>query len=72
MVYGSIVDGIFDGKIHSHDGVFYVEKASKYKKLTNGTTDRFHSIIYKEAHVIDPYEHQRTGNTEIKLKPFEP
>lgn len=58
MAYGSIVGGVFDGKIHSDDGVFYVEKASKY---FDNSTDRFHSIIYKEAHVVDPYENRRSG-----------
>nr|CAG4646099.1 EOG090X02I4 [Macrothrix elegans] len=66
LVYGSIVDGVFDGKIHSEDGTYYVEKASKYPNLVNDTnrqaTDLFHSIIYKEAHVIDPYEDHRTGH----------
>ncbi|KAK4021038.1 hypothetical protein OUZ56_002972 [Daphnia magna] len=67
MVYGSIIDGIFDGKIHSQDGVFYVEKATKYFP-DNSTTAKFHrrnpfhSIIYKEAHVVDPYEQHRTGH----------
>nr|CAG4646879.1 EOG090X02I4 [Megafenestra aurita] len=67
LVFGSIIDGVFDGKIHSQDGVFYVEKASKYfqDNSTNGNVggrNQFHSIIYKEAHVIDPYEQHRTGH----------
>lgn len=66
MVYGSIIDGIFDGKIHSQDGVYYVEKATKYfaDNTTTAKSHRrnpFHSIIYKEAHVVDPYEEHRTG-----------
>lgn len=70
MAFGSITDGVFDGKIHSRDGVFYVEKAAKYftrsDNSTNGSAGgreepAFHSIIYKEAHVVDPYEEHRTG-----------
>lgn len=62
FVFGSIIDGVFDGKIHSEDGVYYVERAHKYfgGDATNGT-EPFHSVIYKEAHVVDPYEDQRTG-----------
>lgn len=65
MAYGSIVDGVFDGKIHSEDGVFYVEKASKY--FASNSTARFHSIIYKEAHVVDPYEDRRSGSASTLL-----
>lgn len=68
FAYGSIVDGVFDGKIHSKDGVYYVEKASKYFPRSENSSksandgDRFHSIIYKEAHVVDPYDEHRTGH----------
>ena len=68
LAFGSIIDGIFDGKIHSQDGVFYVEKAAKYfpdNATTNSSGGRFHSIIYKEAHVIDPYEQQRSGTPHV-------
>lgn len=71
LAFGSIIDGIFDGKIHSQDGVFYVEKAAKYfpdNATTNSSGGRFHSIIYKEAHVIDPYEQQRSGTPHVNLK----
>ena len=67
LVYGSIIDGVFDGKIHSQDGVFYVEKAAKYFPDNTTATgnfsgrNEFHSIIYKEAHVVDPYQQHRTG-----------
>lgn len=73
MAYGSIVDGVFDGKIHSKDGVYYVEKASKYfprSESSSGSAndgDRFHSIIYREAHVIDPYDEHRTGTMGEQL-----
>jgi len=67
------VDGVFDGKIHSKDGVYYVEKASKYFPRSENSSkssndgDRFHSIIYKEAHVVDPYDEHRTGTRGEKL-----
>jgi hypothetical protein len=73
LAYGSIVDGVFDGKIHSKDGVYYVEKASKYFPRSENSSgsvndgDRFHSIIYKEAHVIDPYDEHRTGTMGEQL-----
>ena len=70
------MDGVFDGKIHSKDGVYYVEKASKYFPRSENSSssgsanegDRFHSIIYKEAHVVDPYDQHRTGTKERKRK----
>nr|CAG4648533.1 EOG090X02I4 [Polyphemus pediculus] len=60
--YGSIIDGVFDGKIHTADGVFYVEKASKYRPHLKKVHKKVHSIIYKDEHVIDPYESHRTGH----------
>lgn len=62
QAYGSIVDGVFDGKIHSKDGVFYVEKTSKYPNRLKNITGKTHSIIYKEENVIDPYERHRSGH----------
>ena len=60
--YGSIVDGVFDGKIHTEDGVFYVERKSKYADRLTNVTSRTHSIIYREENVIDPYEKMRSGH----------
>nr|CAG4638307.1 EOG090X02I4 [Cyclestheria hislopi] len=62
LAFGSLHDGIFDGKIHSKDGVYYVEKASKYTPYLKNKTDDFHSVIYKEEHVVDPYEEFRSGH----------
>ena len=59
--YGSIVDGVFDGKIHSKEGVFYVEKASKFPHHLKNSTRNVHSVIYKEENVVDPYEDRRSG-----------
>ena len=67
LVYESIIDGVCDGKIYSQDGVFYVEKAAKYFPDNTTATgnfsgrNEFHSIMYKEAHVVDPYQQHRTG-----------
>jgi len=44
--------------------VFYVEKATKYFPQNNTSEEKpplFHSIIYKDAHVVDPYEEHRSG-----------
>lgn len=58
-VFGSIHDGVFEGKIVSKQGNLYVEKASRY--FPTGSNVSFHSVIYKEADIEDPYEHIRTG-----------
>jgi len=62
QAYGSIVDGVFDGKIHTKDGIFYIEKTSKYPNQLRNITDSTHSIIYKEENVMDPYEDHRSGH----------
>jgi disintegrin and metalloproteinase domain-containing protein 10 len=61
-VFGSIIDGVFEGKIVSPlVGSFYVEKAKHY--FPNGThvEKGFHSIIYNEKHVEDPYDSLHKG-----------
>lgn len=57
-IFGSIVDGVFEGTIISPKrGNYYVEKSKKYIHphglLTNN--EDFHSVIYKEEDVVDPY-----------------
>uniref|UniRef100_A0A1B6CER3 Peptidase M12B domain-containing protein n=1 Tax=Clastoptera arizonana TaxID=38151 RepID=A0A1B6CER3_9HEMI len=59
-VFGSIHDGIFEGKIISPTGSYYVEKSNKY--FPNNANISFHSLVYKEADVEDPYAHMRTGH----------
>ncbi|XP_069703411.1 disintegrin and metalloproteinase domain-containing protein 10 isoform X1 [Periplaneta americana] len=59
-VYGSISDGVFQGKIVSPKGSYYVEKAHYYFPKDSNKT--FHSIIYSESDIQDPYEHLRTGH----------
>ncbi|XP_064086385.1 disintegrin and metalloproteinase domain-containing protein 10-like isoform X1 [Macrobrachium nipponense] len=62
-VWGSIRDGVFEGVIESdHDGTYYVERAHKYFKGHNATRSGFHSLIYHDRHVEDPYARLRTGH----------
>ena len=60
--YGSIIDGIFDGKIHSKDGIFYVERSSKYQNQLRNAFDSVHSIIYNSEDVVDPHINERSGH----------
>jgi hypothetical protein len=57
--FGSISEGVFEGKIITPGETFYVERASKYPAALN--TSSLHSVIYKEWDVQDPYHEQRTG-----------
>uniref|UniRef100_A0A1B6LPU7 ADAM10 endopeptidase n=1 Tax=Graphocephala atropunctata TaxID=36148 RepID=A0A1B6LPU7_9HEMI len=59
-VFGSIHDGVFEGKIISKLGNLYVEKASRYFPPSANVT--FHSVVYRESDVEDPYQHQRSGH----------
>uniref|UniRef100_A0A0A9WUF9 ADAM10 endopeptidase n=3 Tax=Lygus hesperus TaxID=30085 RepID=A0A0A9WUF9_LYGHE len=59
-VYGSLIDGLFEGKIHSNNKeAYYVEKAYKY--FPNNKNSSFHSLIYKDSDVEDAYRHLRSG-----------
>lgn len=58
-VFGSISDGVFEGKIVSPQGSYYVEKVHHYFPKDSNKT--FHSVIYSEGDIEDPYEHLRTG-----------
>ena len=46
-VHGSVIDGVFSGRIRRKREVFYVEKSELYFK---GKQD-FHSVIYHDRHV---------------------
>lgn len=64
QVWGSIRDGVFEGVIASElDGTFYVERAHKYFPRHNFTQAGFHSVIYHNDHVDDPYTRVREGHT---------
>lgn len=73
-MFGSIVDGVFEGKIITSRDSYYVEKRKHYfPNQTDSNNDlNFHSIIYKEDHVDDPYRHLRKGKCclilNIKIK----
>ena len=78
--FGAIRDGVFDGQIHTRqDGVFYVERANKYfpqpddlqendSSEINTTHSDFHSVIYHESHLIDPFHHSRKGKMFLIFK----
>ena len=57
--FGAIRDGVFDGQINTCEGTFYVERANKY--FPDLTNDTFHSVIYHEKHLKDPFHHSRSG-----------
>lgn len=59
-VFGSVTDGVFEGKIIAHDGSYYVEHARRYFP-PNSTRTRVHSVIYKDGDVTDPYANRRHG-----------
>ncbi len=70
IVFGSLFDGVFEGKIVSPStGAYYVEKASRYFPAealkSNDTNDNFHSIVYKEEHVEHPHENEHPGKFYI-------
>lgn len=64
-VFGSIIDGVFTGKIHTERDAYFVEHAKYY--FPNGThrDHGFHSVIYNENHVDDPYAKHRTGKGRV-------
>lgn len=67
-VFGSIMDGVFEGKIVSPTGSFYVEKARHYfppHQQKDVANQSFHSVIYNENHVEDPYQHKREGKKAV-------
>nr|CAD7201692.1 unnamed protein product [Timema douglasi] len=59
-VFGSVSEGVFEGKIVAPWGSYYVEKAHRY--FPNTANKTFHSVIYSESDVGDPYESLRTGH----------
>lgn len=61
FVHGSIIDGIFEGKIVTSKDEYYVEKAHHYFP----DQDSFHSVIYKDQHVNDPHAAKRTGKFSV-------
>ncbi|XP_053672459.1 disintegrin and metalloproteinase domain-containing protein 10 [Anopheles nili] len=73
FVFGSIFDGVFEGKVITSDHEYYVERAKHYFRDTSNPETHplhhigddeppFHSVIYKDEHVDDPYRHRRKGH----------
>ncbi|KAK0168219.1 hypothetical protein PV327_002044 [Microctonus hyperodae] len=61
--FGSISDGVFHGQMASPDiGTWFVEKAHYYFR-PHAINDSFHSVIYHENDVNDPYTATREGNS---------
>jgi disintegrin and metalloproteinase domain-containing protein 10 len=58
--HGSISDGIFHGRIVTSQDSYFVEKARYYFPNHSYVEDGFHSVIYKDKHVEDPYKDVRT------------
>ncbi|GAB0098444.1 disintegrin and metalloproteinase domain-containing protein 10 [Sergentomyia squamirostris] len=62
-VFGSIIDGVFEGRILTGRETYYVENAKHYfPNSTHREESGFHSVIYKESHVSDPYDDTRQGH----------
>lgn len=68
-VFGSIRDGVFEGRIQTPNGTFYVERSYKYFKpgdSQSGTGDPgvsppFHSVIYSSDEVHHPLLEKELG-----------
>ncbi|RWS30733.1 disintegrin and metalloproteinase domain-containing protein 10-like protein [Leptotrombidium deliense] len=56
-VYGSVYDGVFEGKIHTPNATYYVERAHKY--FDKDKPRDVHSVIYSSDDVN--FEHNEVG-----------
>ncbi|KAF2360559.1 Disintegrin domain [Trinorchestia longiramus] len=66
-VWGSVVGGVFEGVIDSPaQGKYYVERSHKYfpnhPPHDPSSPSSFHSVIYHDDAVSDPYAQRRTGH----------
>lgn len=60
-IFGSISDGVFQGKIESpKHGAWFIEKAHYYFPR-HEVNESLHSVMYHENDVGDPYADIRTG-----------
>jgi len=57
--FGSLHDGIFDGQVETRHGTYFIERAHKYFK--DDSNDSFHSVIYHERHLRDPFRHSKAA-----------
>ena len=67
-VYGHLVNGVFEGKIESKNGTFYVERAHRYNQM-NKIKKNVHSVIYNSEDVVHPHANHFEGgcmNEEIR------
>ena len=62
-VHGSVHDGVFQGKIETPEGNYYVEKSHHYYPHNHSSS--FHSVIYSEEHIEDPFQHLERGKGEV-------
>ncbi|CAH0559198.1 unnamed protein product [Brassicogethes aeneus] len=62
VVFGSVIDGVFEGKIVTSKDAYFVEKAHYYFPHEQHPNKTFHSVIYHDHHVEDPYAHKREGH----------
>ncbi|XP_049820220.1 disintegrin and metalloproteinase domain-containing protein 10 isoform X2 [Aethina tumida] len=62
VVFGSVIDGVFEGKIVLPKDAYYVEKAHHYFPHAKYPNRTFHSVIYHEDHVEDPHK-DKEGHT---------
>lgn len=67
-VFGSLIDGVFEGRILSPKGDYFVEKAHHYFPHHTHPNQTFHSVIYHDDHVIDAYQNNRTGESNQYVK----
>ncbi|KAK2193932.1 hypothetical protein NP493_4g01002 [Ridgeia piscesae] len=70
-VHGSIIEGIFSGKIRTQRATYYVDKSELYFKKPQ----KFHSVIYSQDNMnTDPFRHKRDtqrgtcGSTNSKIR----
>lgn len=61
LVFGSIIDGVFEGKIITDRDAYFVENAKHYFPNRTHVDHGFHSVIYNENNVDDPYANRREG-----------
>lgn len=70
-VFGSIIDGIFEGKIITDTNAYYIENAKHYFPNRTHLDHGFHSIIYNERDVVDdPHAHKKYGKCNTKKSEF--
>lgn len=67
LVFGSIIDGVFEGKIITDRDAYYVENAKHYFPNRTHLDHGFHSVIYNENNVDDPHAHRREGELNKTL-----